>query len=480
MKKRGTYTGVVAVAVLVVIGVIAGDRGAILMDGVIGGLASGLFAGAAVFALFAYSDRRDPALLLVGVGAAAVVVHLAFLSTLYILLVPTTAAWSAVIGFATLAGLLVLLANLLVVVPWRERRGRKPLRPATVIAASAAGLMVLDVLSATTSQPFDALDKAATVVLLVGGITVMVRSVRWGGRFGWVAAAGLAIAIFGISTLIANLAERGTLTWAGRAFAGTQGLAAGSLVAFVVVGLRMESTRSRRATDRATQVMEGRAEIASIVAHDVRGPAGSIRSIAGSLRTSYQRLGDPERLEFVGMIEQESMRLLRVADQMSLGLKTDAGTLDFTLVVRDLEGPVLQGLHDADVGAREVRVDAGTDLRASVDARWLAEAVRQGIENALKFSPADTPIDLRVRRDGDAAVIAIEDRGPGIPSEMREQVFEKFCRWRPYGYEDRSGSGLGLFITRSIARAHSGDATVADRPAGGTILAIRVPLEEAT
>jgi len=339
---------------------------------------------------------------------------------------------------------------------------------------------VLDVLSATTSQPFDALDKAATVVLLVGGITVMVRSVRWGGRFGWVAAAGLAIAIFGISTLIANLAERGTLTWAGRAFAGTQGLAAGSLVAFVVVGLRMESTRSRRATDRATQVMEGRAEIASIVAHDVRGPAGSIRSIAGSLRTSYQRLGDPERLEFVGMIEQESMRLLRVADQMSLGLKTDAGTLDFTLVVRDLEGPVLQGLHDADVGAREVRVDAGTELRASIDARWLAEAVRQGIENALKFSPGDTPIDLRVRRDGDAAVIEIEDRGPGIPSEMREQVFEKFCRWRPYGYEDRSGSGLGLFITRSIARAHAGDATVADRPEGGTILAIRVPLEEAT
>ena len=58
------------------------------------------------------------------------------------------------------------------------------------------------------------------------------------------------------------------------------------------VGLRMESTRSRRATDRATQVMEGRAEIASIVAHDVRGPAGTIRSVAGSLRTSYQRLGD--------------------------------------------------------------------------------------------------------------------------------------------------------------------------------------------
>jgi signal transduction histidine kinase len=480
--KRSAFTGVAAVAVLVVLGVVAGDRGSILMDGVIGGLAAGLFAGAAVFALFAYSDRRDPALLLVGVGSAAVVVHQAFVSGLFVIVQPTRAgAWMDLIGFSTFAGLLVLLGNLLAVVPWRERRGRPPLQPTLVIAASAAGLMVLDVLSVSIrGQDFGGLDKTATLVLLVGGITVMVRSLRWGGRFGWVAAAGLALAIAGISTYVAGTADLGTLTWLARASAGTQGLAAAALVAFVVVGLRMESTRSRRATDRATQVMEGRAEIASIVAHDVRGPAGTIRSVAGSLRTSYQRLGDAERLEFVGMIEQESLRLLRVADQMSLGLKTDAGTLAFTFVVRDLEGPVLQGLHDAEVGEREVRVQVDTDLRASIDARWLAEATRQGIENALKFSPGDTPIDLGVHRDGEDAVIEVTDRGPGIPPEMREQVFEKFCRWRPYGYEDRSGSGLGLFIARSIAREHEGTAIVVDGPDGGTILQIRVPLEGVT
>ena len=66
--------------------------------------------------------------------------------------------------------------------------------------------------------------------------------------------------------------HRPVISIASRGAAGTQALAAAALVAFVVAGLRMESTRSRRATDRATQVMEGRAEIASIVAHDVRGP----------------------------------------------------------------------------------------------------------------------------------------------------------------------------------------------------------------
>jgi two-component system sensor histidine kinase KdpD len=246
----------------------------------------------------------------------------------------------------------------------------------------------------------------------------------------------------------------------------------------VLSAQRAEASRMRRASDRATEVMEGRAEIASIVAHDVRGPAGTIRSVAGSLRTSYERLGDAERLEFVGMIEQESLRLLRVADQMSLGLKTDAGTLPFTLVARQIEGPILQGLHDADVGARDVRVDLDPSATAKVDDRWLAEAVRQGLENAMKFSPADSPIDLRTRVDGDIAVIEIADAGPGIPAELREAVFEKFSRWRPVGYEDRSGSGLGLFIVRSIVREHGGEAILADGPAGGTILQIRLPVEE--
>jgi len=261
--------------------------------------------------------------------------------------------------------------------------------------------------------------------------------------------------------------------------AGSTGLTAAMLLVFVVIGLQLQSTRLRRASDRATEVMEGRAEIASIVAHDVRGPAGTIRSVAGSLRTSYERLGDAERLEFVGMIEQESLRLLRVADQMSLGLKTDAGTLSFTRTDRDLEGPILQGLHEAEVGQREVRLALEPELHAPVDERWLAEAVRQGLDNAMKFTSTDQRIDLRSRTDGTVALIEIEDQGPGIPDEMREQVFEKFCRWRPVGYEDRPGSGLGLFIVRSIAREHGGDAAVVPVAAGGTILQIRLPLEGA-
>jgi signal transduction histidine kinase len=474
-RAKSYATVGISLAVLLLISA-AGNEGATFVGGVIGRLAAGLFAAVAVFALFAYRDRRDPTLLLVGVGAATLVLHEIVVAAAYLAVQPSLDdTWTRLIGASQLTGLAVLLGDLLAVVPLRDRRGRPPLQPGLVVAANFAAVVVLDVI-AVSSDHFPDL---VGVVLVVGGVVAAVRSFRWNGRFAWVAAGGLGLTVTGLAIVAGPRVHGGQLGWivSGWQSAGPT-LTGMALAAFVVTSLHVEASRARRASDRATEVMEGRAEIASIVAHDVRGPAGTIRSVAGSLRTSYQRLGDPERLEFVGMIEQESLRLLRVADQMSLGLKADAATLPYTMVVRDLEGPVLQGLHDAEVGSREVRLDIDTEIRASVDARWLAEAVRQGIENAMKFSPPDTPIDLRVRTDGDTAVIEVQDAGPSIPPELREQVFEKFCRWRPHGYEDVSGSGLGLFIVRTIAREHGGDARIATGAGDtGTILEIRVPRE---
>ena len=486
-KGARAWLGIVIVVAVTILSVVAGDTGAVAIASVLAGLATGLLAAVAVFALVVYAEQRDVPLLLVGVGAAAFVVHQTLVSVIAILFRPVTEGWLRLQGFAILTGLLVLLANLVAVVPWQDRRGREPVRAQLVVAASVAGLIALDVLAvffepirfSGGTADLGWLGTTAEVALVIGGVVGLVRSLRWGGRFGWVAAACAELTILGLALIATQKVSSGELLrLTTRATAGSTGMIGATLLVFVVIGLQLESTRLRRTSDRATEVMEGRAEIASIVAHDVRGPAGTIRSVAGSLRTSYQRLGDAERLEFVGMIEQESLRLLRVADQMSLGLKTDAGTLSFARTTRDLEAPILQGLHEAEVGQREVRLDLAADLHASVDDRWFAEAVRQGIENAMRFSPAEEPIALRSRRDGGAALIEIEDRGPGIPEEMREQVFEKFCRWRPVGYEDRPGSGLGLFIVRSIVREHGGDAAVVAAHAGGTILQIRLPLED--
>ena len=91
---------------------------------------------------------------------------------------------------------------------------------------------------------------------------------------------------------------------------------------------RTETSRMRRASDRAEEVMGGRAEIASAIAHDLRGPVSSVKSIAASTIANYDRLSDAQRLEFVGLIDQEAEHILGVVHQMSVALKVDARALD--------------------------------------------------------------------------------------------------------------------------------------------------------
>ncbi len=445
----------------------------------------GLAVALALVAASGYRTRRDPALLLIAAGSSALAVwfFIVALTDAIRAVNRTIEPWLVGLRFyGPTFALVTFAACLAMTVPWRDRRGRSPLRVSTValfvlVPNLVAGIVVAMVGRTGGNTQYRIEAAAIALVALVSAA----RAITRGGWHRWIGGASFALLLTGASLFILAgdwASERVGVTallW----FLYMPSVAVVAALLGVLLSQRAEAVRLRRTSDRATEVMEGRAEIASIVAHDVRGPAGTIRSVAGSLRTSYGRLRDDERLEFVGMIEQESLRLLRVADQMSLGLKTDAGTLPFTLVERDVEGPVLQGVHDAEVGAREVRVDVDHSLRARVDERWLAEAIRQGLENAMTFSPEQEPIDLRGRADGDDAVLEIEDRGPGIPEDMRDPVFQKFIRWRPVGYEDRSGSGLGLFVVRSIAQEHGGSAVVTEGSHGGTILQIRLPLEGA-
>jgi signal transduction histidine kinase len=309
---------------------------------------------------------------------------------------------------------------------------------------------------------------------VVAGLVVLVHSLTWSGRYGWVAAAGLALAATGAGWFGAFAG------WGWTASIDAWGigppLALSSLLVFVLASLRLESTRLRRASDRAAEVMEGRAEIAAAIAHDVRGPVGTIKGLATTTRKSYDRLDDDQRLEFVGMIETESARLLRLVDQVAVALKVDAGTLDLSPRLQEVAPLVELALRELE-GADRVQVDADTAAEAAVDPRWFAEAVRQGLDNALGFSPGEAPVDLTLRAVGEDVVVEIADRGPGIPPERREELFEKFVRWRPAGYEDRQGSGLGLFVARGIARAHGGDASLDAAPEGGTMLRLRFPRE---
>jgi len=213
-----------------------------------------------------------------------------------------------------------------------------------------------------------------------------------------------------------------------------------------------------------------------MIAHEVRGPVSTVRGLAGTALSHYDRLDDDERRELLGLIEQESRRLLATVTQASSALKVDAATVTYDIRSQGLAATIREGVAIAEVGQHPIELDLADD-EVAIDRKWIIEVVRQLVDNAAKFSPQEAPIHVNARVEDGGATIEVIDQGPGIPPERRDDVFEKYPNWRPDGYEQEAGSGLGLFLVRGIVVGHQGEVRIIDPPAGGTMLRVRIPLE---
>jgi two-component system OmpR family sensor kinase/two-component system sensor histidine kinase QseC len=113
---------------------------------------------------------------------------------------------------------------------------------------------------------------------------------------------------------------------------------------------------------------------------------------------------------------------------------------------------------------------AGAPVNVAGDRGALALLVRNLADNALRYSPPGTRVEVRVLQEGGAALLQVDDAGPGIPADDRERVFDRFYR-RASG--DETGSGLGLAIVRGIAERHGAKVTIGDSPLGGLRVTVR-------
>ncbi|MEA2551295.1 MAG: two-component system, OmpR family, sensor kinase [Actinomycetota bacterium] len=464
---------------------------------------------AAAFAVFAfavaalagvrYRGTKDPATLFVSVAFLTLAVNAAVFGmwwprrnldpglsgTLVDPLGPVT-AW--------IGGWLIAALSLLLTRPWWDRRGRPAIRPTLVVGAASVLTALIDVIAiaahpdvrpsgpiqhvgyptpsgnASVKGPGWVLVVLALIALGVAGVR-LIRQRRGGSAM--LAAASFVAALGLLSTARKSTFATGWFEWVDV----WPMLVAALAFTALLVDLRVDTSRMRRATDRARAVMGGRAEIASMLGHEVKGPVATIRGLAGTTITHYDRLSDTERQEFLSLIEQESRKLLTTVDQASLGMKVDARTLSFVTHPTELAVVVRDVVDGFDAGEHQLTFDAPEPAAtATVDRKWLAEAVRQVLLNAATFSPPRSPIRIVVRQmDRNTAAVDIIDAGPGIPRDQWETVFQKFAPWRPEGYEEAAGTGLGLFIARGIVRAHGGDVRFADRPSGGTMLSIQLP-----
>ena len=244
-----------------------------------------------------------------------------------------------------------------------------------------------------------------------------------------------------------------------------------SQIGLAIDGVRLGSEAEEARMEAETNRL--RAALFSSVTHDLRTPLASITASVSSLLEDRSPLKGADRRDLLETIDQEAGRLNRVIGNLMDLSRMRAGAVTPskapTAVDELIEGviarsgPLLKD-HDVRLMLRENLPEIPLDL-GQID-----QALTNVLENAARFTPAGRRMTVAAARWRDGVQVRITDRGPGIPREERERVFEPFVRG-----EGSADSGLGLAIARAIVEAHGGTISATDEPGGGAAIVIELP-----
>jgi len=211
--------------------------------------------------------------------------------------------------------------------------------------------------------------------------------------------------------------------------------------------------------------------------HELRTPFAVLRGeleLAGRPGRSKEELSAA-----VASAAAEADRLTRITDDLLLLARGDEATLSISLARTDVAQLLARSAERA--GARAAaagvtcRVIAPAGLTAVVDEGRIRQAVDNLIDNALRFAPRDTEVDLCAEMSGQELVIEVRDRGPGFPPSFLPHAFERFARPDLGRARDAGGAGLGLSIVQAIAHAHGGRAVAGNGDEGGAVVRLEIP-----
>ena len=211
--------------------------------------------------------------------------------------------------------------------------------------------------------------------------------------------------------------------------------------------------------------------------HELRTPLTSIQGFAELFRVS----GEQARVDLptiLRRIEEESARMKVLVEDLLLLARLDQHR-DIEKRPTDLSVLAADACTDAAATdpSRSVTLEAPEPVVASVDEAQLRQALANLVTNALVHTRAGTPLEVACRREGDTAVLAVRDHGPGLDGESLRHVFDRF--WQGDKARVGTGSGLGLSIVAAIAAEHGGSAGAANAPGGGALFTITLPLDGA-
>jgi two-component system sensor histidine kinase KdpD len=225
-----------------------------------------------------------------------------------------------------------------------------------------------------------------------------------------------------------------------------------------------------------------RSSLLSSISHDLRTPLATILGSASALVESRSALKPEDRLELSCAIRDQAARMSRLIDNILDMARLDAGAARLNRqwqVLEEIIGAALARLDKALAG-REVEVKLPPELPLIyVDAVLIEQVLVNLLENAARYTPEGSAIEISAERSAFTVTVEVADRGPGIPRGQEERLFEKFVRLEAdEGTTQGGGVGLGLAICRAIVQAHGGYIRARNRARGGAIFSFTLMQEQ--
>jgi signal transduction histidine kinase len=210
-----------------------------------------------------------------------------------------------------------------------------------------------------------------------------------------------------------------------------------------------------------------------IASHELRSPISSLRATSHLIAMDPAAVNDPARRAIMlERLDKQSQRLVTLVEQLIDTTRLHAAEVPLQVADTDLTAICHEA---AEAAGRRVRVTAAGPVTGRWDASRLEQVVTNLLSNALRYSPDDSEVLMRVRTDGERAVLEVEDHGIGVPAAQADRLFEPFFR-ASNANSHRSGLGLGLHITSEIVRRHGGRIRVASTEKVGSTFTVELPL----
>ncbi len=252
-----------------------------------------------------------------------------------------------------------------------------------------------------------------------------------------------------------------------------------TFTAFLAVGLIVSTLTSKvRAQIIQRQTEKLHSALLNSISHDLKTPLVSITGTLSALLDNKSRLDAQQKNDLLQTARSESERLNHIVNNLLDMTRTESGVLQISKKpcdLRDFIGACLEQIKDK-IGGRNIKINIPKEMpEVAVDFSYMLKAILNVIDNALKYSPDGSEIEIEASCSGKNMRVSVRDHGYGIPKEDLGKIFNKF--YRVQRAQNVLGTGLGLSISKNIIEAHGGHISAESILGKGATFIIELPIE---